>query len=645
MPLLPIQPTSSRTVVVSTTAIEGLQLAIGQEVSARILAINAQGELLLDMKNRRLWAQSDLPLEPGRAINLKVLETTPSIQLQLISAPEVPESPQELTAMANLILAQKAESGVKTEFNAQLLLETLKNLLQTSDVGKPNIPLEQLKQILAPLTAGEDPRQFLQNLKAQLENSGLFFEARLRTLLETFRATPESVLGKMSSDLKVLLGQVNQEFEKINPPLPPPLQVLIARLEELIAQIQPEAMAGLALPQTQPSAAASSPILENVNLPNSAAMEAESDPVQQMTRAFMGELQDIKQEATSQAATTAGNFQRVLDQSESELQHVYINLAGAPLAEADSSQAAAQSEIKAFANLLQQISKDVEILKASPELALQHLAGQLKSLTPALESIFGKLPETFRSMLQPQLETLHKIIQQVDQTLRQAVMESRSAVQHFGDQLRTILAKTEEDPFFSQAKFKMNPAQVQEALRNVHSELQGRLIELDQPSDLTAIWKMAGELKAALADQLLAKQADTALHWLRDGSFEAVIPIQYQLFQSPARIRFQIDPEGRKSGGKDRPTTVDIRLELPGWGKVEAWARWFEKQIDVKLYLEEAGIASVLEKHASELSAELRESGFRQVTVEVRADPVRLYKKELTPERVVLEGKLLSVHV
>ena len=100
----------------------------------------------------------------------------------------------------------------------------------------------------------------------------------------------------------------------------------------------------------------------------------------------------------------------------------------------------------------------------------------------------------------------------------------------------------------------------------------------------------------------------------------------YQLFQSPARIRFQFDPEGRKSGGKDRPFTVDIRLELPGWGKIEAWARWFEKQIDIKLYLEDAGIASILEEHSGELSAELRESGFQQVSVEVRADPVRLYK-------------------
>lgn len=631
--------------MVSTTAIEGLQLAIGQEVSARILAINAQGELLLDMKNRRLWGQSDLPLEPGRTLNLKVLETSPSIQLQLISAPEVPESPHELTAMANLVLAQKAESGARTEFNALPLLETLKNLLQSSEAGKPNIPLEQLKQILAPLTAGEDPRQFLQNLKTQLENSGLFFESRLRTLLETFRATPESALGKMSSDLKVVLGRVNQEFEKIPPPPPPPLQGFIARLEELITQIQPKAMAGLALPQGQPSAVASSPIPQNMNVSMPAPVEAGSDHVQQLAQVYMGEVQSIKLEANSYAAALTNNLQGVLDQSSSELQQVRFNLTGTLLTEAGSSPAATQSEIKALANQLQQISRDLEILKTSPELALQHLAGQSKSLIPVLESILDKLPETVRSFLQPQLESLRRTFQQVEQTLQQTAVSSRGAVQHFSDQLQTIIAKTEMDPLFSLAKFRLDPAQVQEALRNIHSELQGRINELDRPADLTTIWRMAGELKAALADQLLARQADTALHWLRDGSFEAVIPLQYQLFQSSARIRFQMDPEGRKSGEKNRPTTVDIRLELPGWGKVEAWARWFEKQIDIKLYLEDAGIASILERHSGELSAELQESGFRQVNVEVRADPVRLYKKELTPERVVPEGKLLSIRV
>jgi hypothetical protein len=646
MPLLPIQPVSPRNVVVSTTAVEGLQLAIGQEVSARILAINAQGELLLDMKNRRLWAESDLPLQPGRTMNMKVLETSPSIQLQLISAPEVPESPQELTAMAQLILAQKTETELETEFHALPLLEALKNLLPSSDGGKPNIPLEQLKQILAPLTAGEDPRQFLQNLKIQMENSGLFFEARLRTLLETFSAAPEGALGKMSSDLKVLLGQVNQEFEKIPPPLPPPLQVFIGRLEELIALIQPETMAGQALPRGQPSAAAPTSVPENINeIPTPSASEAGSDHAQPLTQGFVGELRDIQREAASQAAAAAGNLQRVLEQALSGLQNVRFTLSSTPPAEADFNPTASQSAISAFANQLLQIDKDVEVLKTSPDLALQHLSGQLKSFTPGWESLLSTLPETVRSMFLPQLASLHKITLQVDQTLRQTAMEAYAAIQNFSDQLRAIIARAEGDPSFSQAKFKLDPALIQETLRTIRSELQGRMIEPAQPSDLTTIWKLAGELKGALADQLLAKQADAALHWLQDGSFEAVVPLQYQLFQSSARIRFQIDPEGRKSKGKNRRTTVDIRLELPGWGKVEAWARWFEKQIDVKLYLENAGIVSVLEKYSADLSAALLESGFRQVNIEVHADPVRLYKENLTWERVTPEGKLLSIRV
>ena len=50
-------------------------------------------------------------------------------------------------------------------------------------------------------------------LRNLLENSGLFFEAKLRVLLETLKSTPDSALKDLSADLKTLLGRIGKALE------------------------------------------------------------------------------------------------------------------------------------------------------------------------------------------------------------------------------------------------------------------------------------------------------------------------------------------------------------------------------------------------------------------------------------------------
>jgi hypothetical protein len=663
MSILPIPPSPSRTVIVSTTGVEGLQLAIGQEITARILAIKDQGQMMLDVKNRRFWAQSELQLEPGQTVNLKVLETGPEIHLQLISSQGMPQSPEELTAMASLVLAQGA-SAAKSEFDVLPLMESLKSLMQTLDTGKTNLPLEQLKQLLAPLSAGEDSRQFLQNLKIQLENSGLFFESRLRNLLENYQANPELALGKLASDVKVLLGQVNQVFEKSSPPSQPPFQTLATQLEELIAQILPEppnspnlnssaAPAGnqdllLASPQTPPPATLSAPTLVSPSIPSTSLPVAPLPadlPGQEFVQELAGQLQMMKNQVDSFATSTRSEVQKLFDSNLGELHRVRLELTIPLPPEVVEQYPSLPAEIKSLSTQLQQFQKELDLLKEAPELALRRLAGGLKALVQSTESQSSSWPEPIRNLLQPKLGSLTKMSQQIESALAQGAQESQKNLQGLSQQLQEIISKTENHPAFPLARFKVDPGIVLQEFQQLQMEVHRQLESPWLAADPAAIWKMAGELKGALADHLLARQADTALQWMRDGSFEAVIPVQYQYQQSPARIRFQVDPEGRKTKDKNHPTTVDIRIELPHWGKLEAWARWLQGQIDVKLYLEDSSIASQIETRLDELSNQLKGAGFRQVNVAVQVDPVRLYKKELTPDRPNAEGKLLSVLV
>jgi hypothetical protein len=368
-------------------------------------------------------------------------------------------------------------------------------------------------------------------------------------------------------------------------------------------------------------------------------------PGQEFVQELTGQLQTMKAQIGSFSASARSEVQNLFDSNLGELHRVRLELAIPLPPEVVQQNPLLPAEIKSLSTQLQQFQKELDLLKDAPELALRRLAGGLKALVQTTESQSADWPEPIRNLFQPKINSLAKMSQQIESALAQGVAESQKNLQGLSQQLQEIISKTENHPAFPIARFKTDPGIVLQELNKMQVEVNRQLESPRMAADPAAIWKMAGELKGALADHLLARQADTALQWMRDGSFEAVIPVQYQYQQSPARIRFQLDPEGRKTKDKNHPTTVDIRIELPHWGKLEAWARWFQGQIDVKLYLEDSSIATQIETQLDELSNQLKGAGFRQVNMAVQVDPVRLYKKELTPDRPSAEGKLLSVLV
>ena len=104
------------------------------------------------------------------------------------------------------------------------------------------------------------------------------------------------------------------------------------------------------------------------------------------------------------------------------------------------------------------------------------------------------------------------------------------------------------------------------------------------------------------------------------------------------------DKDAKKHSG--RPLNINIYLDLPDTGKLEAWARWEGSQIQATLYVRDAATRELFESQLQELSASLREAGFSAAVLDVRIDPARLYKiQDSTEPALPKEGSLLSLRV
>jgi hypothetical protein len=154
------------------------------------------------------------------------------------------------------------------------------------------------------------------------------------------------------------------------------------------------------------------------------------------------------------------------------------------------------------------------------------------------------------------------------------------------------------------------------------------------------------EQTAVLSDQVLSRQTEAALEWLKNGALQAELPTQFGTHSTQAKIRFFQETEKDSKGHSGRPLNINIYLDLPDTGKLEAWARWEGVQIQATLYVRDEETRKLFEPRLQELSANLREAGFSNPVLDIRVDPARLYKIHETVEQTLpQEGSLLSLRV
>jgi hypothetical protein len=150
-----------------------------------------------------------LPLAEGQQLQLRVNQNGATVELQILDT--TADIPVENYELATLLQASTGRGGTATnESDPTRLLEGLQPLLKSDSQLLTDPQSHQLKALLEPLTVGSDAKTLLPQIKNLIENSGVFFEAKLRTVLEALDASPEAALQKVASDLKLLLGQLQQ---------------------------------------------------------------------------------------------------------------------------------------------------------------------------------------------------------------------------------------------------------------------------------------------------------------------------------------------------------------------------------------------------------------------------------------------------
>jgi flagellar hook-length control protein FliK len=154
------------------------------------------------------------------------------------------------------------------------------------------------------------------------------------------------------------------------------------------------------------------------------------------------------------------------------------------------------------------------------------------------------------------------------------------------------------------------------------------------------------EQTAVLSDQVLSRQTEAAFEWLKNGALLAELPMQFGTHSTQARIRFFQEADKDSKGHSGRSLNINIYLDLPDTGRLEAWARWEGQQIQATLYVRDAETRELFESQLQELSVNLREAGFSTAVLDVRIDAARLYKiQESVEQTLPHEGSLLSLRV
>lgn len=159
------------------------RLRVGQELIGKVVRLEADGRLLIDLGSFRALARSNIEVQPGQVMRLQVVKAGVPLHLQAVEQPPS----QGSAGMSSGAMPQLAFNKVLAPSDQQRLT-TLMNRLFDAQVGRDpakSLPL-QVQQAMARINTLFDPLplnrsigQIAQYLKTVVEDGGLFFEKKL----------------------------------------------------------------------------------------------------------------------------------------------------------------------------------------------------------------------------------------------------------------------------------------------------------------------------------------------------------------------------------------------------------------------------------------------------------------------------------
>ena len=153
-------------------------LRVGDVLSGRVVRLESDGRLLIDLGDFRALARADFSVQPGQTLCMKVVTTGVPLYLKTI-APQHQGTSHPLPRLAfDEVLDTKGR---------QRLLEITDRLIgrqgQNDRAGLPLRVVQALSGIqsrLAPLALNRPTFQIVQQLKSSIEDSGIFLEKKTR---------------------------------------------------------------------------------------------------------------------------------------------------------------------------------------------------------------------------------------------------------------------------------------------------------------------------------------------------------------------------------------------------------------------------------------------------------------------------------
>ncbi len=278
----------------------------------------------------------------------------------------------------------------------------------------------------------------------------------------------------------------------------------------------------------------------------------------------------------------------------------------------------------------------LDLMKASPDETLKKLSTEVAALlqTAKPEQVLtqGTIGGMEQFLKQPGVSGIPTEVSETADSLA-------GPVQELDQKMRQLLEAVRSSPETESRKLLPEFAMLlSETKEQAQSALPERALAQSQATVL--------EQTALLSDQVLSRQTEAAFEWLKNGAFQTELPLQFGAHSTQAKIRFFQEADAGAKGNSGRPLNINIYLDLPKTGKLEAWARWEGSQIQATLYVRDTETRELFESQLQELSTNLREAGFSTAVLDVKIDPGRLYKIQESAEHTLPpEGSLLSLRV
>lgn len=194
MELTPTQLANLQAITLTSSKVRLDNLTVGQELLAKVIATNANGEVTLNINNAILNARTSVALTEGQLLQLIVSQTGKQIMLQL---------PQKMLqeALTQQILRESLPKQQPLNQTVQLLQQTLQ---QASQLGLPQRVTQSLQNFINRLPTTQQLSDG-RSLKEAIKSSGIFLEKSITQMSEG--------LGKIANnDLKALLSQLRNSL-------------------------------------------------------------------------------------------------------------------------------------------------------------------------------------------------------------------------------------------------------------------------------------------------------------------------------------------------------------------------------------------------------------------------------------------------